>query len=106
MPKLIVTDRDGMPTAIEGAPLWYGNLSRCRLRRAAGCWRFAADAAHARQCHIYARPAHADALPPMGADENDLLESSDHLLPTSRLLCQLAFAASLDGLEVRIAPED
>jgi 2Fe-2S ferredoxin len=29
-------------------------------------------------CHVHVDPAFADRLPPIGADENDLLDSSDH----------------------------
>jgi ferredoxin, 2Fe-2S len=42
----------------------------------------------------------------MGDDENDLLDSSDHRRETSRLSCQIPFTEELDGLRVRIAPED
>ncbi len=50
---------------------------------------------------------HVDAtLPAMSEDEDDLLESSDHRAPNSRLSCQLPFSADLDGLKVTIAPED
>jgi 2Fe-2S ferredoxin len=42
----------------------------------------------------------------MSEDEDDLLESSDHRAPTSRLSCQIPLTADLDGLHVTIAPED
>jgi 2Fe-2S ferredoxin len=41
-----------------------------------------------------------------GEDENDLLDSSDHRGAHSRLSCQIALTAALDGLRVTIAPED
>lgn len=41
-----------------------------------------------------------------GPDESDLLESSDHRGPTSRLSCQIMVDPALDGLRVTIAPED
>ena len=34
------------------------------------------------------------------------LDTSDHRVATSRLSCQILFAPELDGLTVRIAPED
>lgn len=40
------------------------------------------------------------------ADENDLLDSSDHRTATSRLSCQILLNDALDGLCVTIAPED
>jgi 2Fe-2S ferredoxin len=42
----------------------------------------------------------------MGADEDDLLDSSDHRRAISRLSCQIRLSAALDGLRVTIAPED
>lgn len=57
-------------------------------------------------CHVIVDPAFADRLEPMGADENDLLDSSDHRTPTSRLSCQVKYRDELDGLRVTIAAED
>jgi 2Fe-2S ferredoxin len=57
-------------------------------------------------CHVHVDEAWVDALPPMGADEDDLLDSSDHRRPNSRLSCQIPYSEALDGLTVRIAPED
>ncbi|MEY2883908.1 MAG: hypothetical protein RL490_1632 [Pseudomonadota bacterium] len=54
-------------------------------------------------CHVYVESGDAGAA---GPDENDLLDSSDHKRANSRLSCQIAFTAALDGLKVRIAPED
>lgn len=42
----------------------------------------------------------------IGADEDDLLDSSEHRDHTSRLSCQITISDALDGLRVRIAPED
>jgi 2Fe-2S ferredoxin len=57
-------------------------------------------------CHVYIDPAFADLLPPVSADEDDLLDGSSHRTEQSRLSCQLVMAAALDGLRVTIAPED
>jgi 2Fe-2S ferredoxin len=54
-------------------------------------------------CHVYV--AGVD-LAGMGADEDDLLDSSDHRSGASRLSCQLRLSAALEGLRVTIAPED
>ena len=45
-------------------------------------------------------------LPQMSADQDDLLDSSSHRTPGSRLSCQIPFGANLDGMRVTIAPED
>lgn len=57
-------------------------------------------------CHVFVDPAFSDWLPVMGSDENDLLDSSDHRAKASRLSCQIPLLAALDGMTVRIAPED
>lgn len=57
-------------------------------------------------CHVFVEDSYADKLPPMGADENDLLDSSDHRTANSRLSCQLPVSAAIDGMTVTIAPED
>jgi ferredoxin, 2Fe-2S len=46
------------------------------------------------------------AVPQMGADEDALLDGSGHRAQNSRLSCQIRIAPSLDGLRVKIAPED
>ena len=57
-------------------------------------------------CHVHVDPAFAAHLPPVGEDEDDLLDSSSHRDATSRLSCQLPFTAAMDGLKVTIAQED
>ncbi len=57
-------------------------------------------------CHVYVDPAFVGALPPRSADEEDLLDSSDHKTEQSRLSCQVPVTAALEGLRVTIAPED
>lgn len=57
-------------------------------------------------CHVYVdQPQHVG-LPPMSADENDLLDAAAHRTERSRLSCQIPLSAELDGLRVTIAPED
>jgi 2Fe-2S ferredoxin len=56
-------------------------------------------------CHVYVE-AGGGSLPPIAADEADMLECSLHREPNSRLSCQLAVDAALQGLVVRIAPEE
>lgn len=57
-------------------------------------------------CHVIVDPDFAKALPAISEDEDDLLESSDHRETTSRLSCQVTLTSELDGLQVKIAPED
>ncbi|MGN5373585.1 2Fe-2S iron-sulfur cluster-binding protein [Sphingomonas hankookensis] len=57
-------------------------------------------------CHVYVDDDAGGALPPMGDDENDLLDASDHRTAASRLSCQLPVAALADGTRITIAPDD
>lgn len=57
-------------------------------------------------CHVYVDEAYGDAVRFISPDEDDLLDSSDHRRPNSRLACQIMFTRQLDGLPIQIAPED
>ena len=57
-------------------------------------------------CHVHVEPAFWERLPAMSEDEDDLLDSSDHRTATSRLSCQISLALPIEGMVVRIAPED
>ena len=58
-------------------------------------------------CHVHVDPDWFGAgSSRASADEDDLLDTSDHKIETSRLSCQIVFRPELDGLRVTIAPED
>jgi 2Fe-2S ferredoxin len=105
MPKLIVATRNGTERAVEGEPGWKvmevirDNGFEELLALCGGCCSCAT-------CHVHVDPEWLDRLPPMKEDEDDLLGTSDHRRPNSRLSCQLVFGEALDGLRVRIAPAD
>ena len=105
MPKLTVTTREGETSEIDVADgLTVMEAIRDNgfdelLALCGGCCSCAT-------CHVHVDPAFADKLPELSEDEADLLESTDHRQPTSRLSCQIPFTADLDGLKVTIAPED
>ena len=105
MPKLVVVTREGEESTIDvGDGLTVMEAIRDNgfdelLALCGGCCSCAT-------CHVHVDPAYTDKLPEMSEDEDDLLESSDHRVETSRLSCQIPFDASLDGLKVTIAPED
>ena len=105
MATLVVVSRDGSERAIEGNSA-YSVMENIRdagfdelLALCGGCCSCAT-------CHVIVDPAFADMLPPLSEDEDDLLDSSAHRGPYSRLSCRLPFSAALDGLRVTIAPED
>ena len=105
MPRLVVTNREGATSEIEvGEGLTVMEAIRDNgfdelLALCGGCCSCAT-------CHVVVDPAFADKLPKISEDEDDLLESSDHRVATSRLSCQIPLTADLDGLHVTIAPED
>jgi ferredoxin, 2Fe-2S len=105
MPKLVVVTREGQESTVEGE----AGLSVMEIIRDAGFDELLAlcgGCCSCATCHVIVDPEWADKLPPMSADEDDLLDSSDHRSATSRLSCQLPLEDSLDGLRVTIAPED
>ena len=103
--KLIVTRHDGTETTINAA----GGVSVMEAIRDAGCDEMLAlcgGCTSCATCHVYVDEAFADRLPQLSDDENDLLDSSEHRKPNSRLSCQIPMSGALDGLRVTIAPED
>ncbi len=105
MPKLIVVTRQGEEIELEA----QAGRSVMELIRDGGVDELMAlcgGCCSCATCHVYVDPAFAGALTPMGEDEDDLLDSSSHRQPRSRLSCQLRFEDALDGLRVRIAEED
>ncbi len=105
MPQLIVVTRDGTETAVDGE----AGLSVMEVIRDAGFDELLAlcgGCCSCATCHVLVDLDFADRLPAITPDEDDLLDSSDHRGPGSRLSCQLPFGPELDGLKVTIAPED
>ncbi len=102
--QLHVTDQSGAERAIAGRT----GLSLMETIRAAGFDQLLAlcgGCLSCATCHVYVDPG-AGTLPPVSEDENDLLESSSHRQPNSRLSCQIQVNEGLDGLRVTIAPAD
>jgi len=103
MPALTIIDRDGASHHIEAAAgqsvmeIIRDHGFDDMLALCGGCCSCAT-------CHVQIEGAVDPGA--AGADEDDLLDSSDHRTSRSRLACQITFDAGLDGLEVRIAPED
>lgn len=105
MPRLTVTDRAGQVHEIEGRAGW----SVMEIVREAGLDELLAlcgGCLSCATCHVYVDPAWTDRLKPRSGDEDDLLDTSEHRIETSRLSCQILMTKELDGLAVRIAPED
>ena len=105
MPQLTIVARDGTEKTVEGKEGW----SVMELIRNAGFDELLAlcgGCCSCATCHVHVDEEWTAVLPPVGPDEDDLLDSSSHRRPSSRLSCQIDFRAELDGLRVTIAPED
>lgn len=105
MTQIHITDREGVAHALEAASdatlmeaIRDGGVTDL-LALCGGCCSCAT-------CHVHIDADFIGLLPAMSADEDDLLESSDHRTKYSRLSCQITLAPALDGLRARLAPED
>lgn len=105
MAQLIVTTREGETLTVQG----QAGRSVMENLRDGGFDEVVAlcgGSCSCATCHVYVDEADFDRLPEVTSAENDLLDSSEHRKPNSRLSCQLKFLDALDGLKVTIAPED
>ncbi|KQR87675.1 2Fe-2S iron-sulfur cluster-binding protein [Sphingomonas sp. Leaf343] len=105
MPTLIVTTREGETRELTGE----AGLSVMEVIRDGGVDELLAlcgGCLSCATCHVHVDPDFADRLPPIGIDEDDLLDSTSDRTATSRLSCQIPFGPALDGLRVTIAAED
>lgn len=105
MPSIIVVTRDGRERTIA-AQTGLSVMENLRdngidevLALCGGCCSCAT-------CHVYVDEGFAAVTGAAGADEDDLLSTSDHRTGRSRLSCQIAMTDALDGLRVTVAPED
>jgi ferredoxin, 2Fe-2S len=105
MAHLTIVGRDGSEKTIVGKAGWsvMENIRDAGfdelLALCGGCCSCAT-------CHVHVDEQWLASLKPMGPDEDDLLDTTDHRAANSRLSCQIEFGPGLDGLTVTIAPED
>ena len=105
MPKLIVVTRDGTRIPLDGRT----GLSIMEHVRDSGVDELLAlcgGCCSCATCHVYVDPRKVGSTSSMSDEENELLESSEHRRPNSRLSCQIPFSDELHGITVTIAPED
>lgn len=105
MTKINVVTREGAQHELAAEP----GLSVMEIIRDAGIDELLAlcgGCCSCATCHVYVDEGFASLLPPIGGDESDLLDSSDHRTAASRLSCQLHVSPEMENLRVVIAPED
>jgi 2Fe-2S ferredoxin len=105
MPQLIVVTRDGTERTVEGRT-GYSVMELIRDQGFDEVLALCGGCCSCGTCHVHVDPEWLGKLEQMRGDEDDVLDSSDFRTPNSRLSCQIEFGAALDGLRVRIAPED
>jgi ferredoxin, 2Fe-2S len=105
MAKMVVTDRDGHVHEIEGRT---GLKLMETLREFDyGVTAICGGLCSCATCHIYVEPHWQERLPAPQGDEKELLVELQHYdAGTSRLSCQVEFTESLDGLELKVAPDE
>jgi 2Fe-2S ferredoxin len=103
--KIYVTDIYGNEHVVEGRP----GLKIMEILREyefgviASCGGFLSCAT----CHVYVDPEWIERLPEMHSDERELVSMlSTFREGTSRLSCQVPFTEALDGIKLRVAPEE
>lgn len=105
MPTIHVTTRSGEQRSVQATPgrslmekLRDGGIDDILALCGGNC--------SCATCHVHVARDWLDKLPPMSADEDDLLDSSDAREDNSRLSCQIPVTDALDGLALTVAPED
>lgn len=105
MPKVSFLRPDGSETVVDapdGTSIMQAAVSNGVTEVVAECGGTLACAT----CHVYVLDEYLDTLPPMTADEAEMLDFTASPRETgSRLSCQLPLNQDLDGIVVRVAPE-
>lgn len=104
--KITITDREGVLHQVD-APTDM-NMNLMELVRSyelapEGTIGVCGGMAMCASCQCYVLSAHI--LPERSDEEEAMLAEAFHVRPNSRLGCQIHLDASLDGLEVELAPE-
>ncbi len=105
MANLVVVDRDDKEHVVEGRVglKVMETLRELDFGVAAICGGLCSCAT----CHVYVDAAWIDKLPAKQSDEQDLLSELQHYQEArSRLSCQVDFTAALDGIKMKIAPDE
>ena len=102
---MVVTDRDGNVHQVEGR---VGVKLMETLREFDyGVTAICGGLCSCATCHIFIKPEWMPKLPTPQGDEKELLVELEHYdAPASRLSCQVDFTEALDGLELKIAPDE
>ena len=103
MAKIVVVDRDGNESEIEGTVGWsvMEVIRDANLPIEAACGGCCACAT----CHVYVDPAWLAKLDEPDADEELMLDEAFEVQDNSRLSCQIKLSDELDGIRITLAPD-
>ncbi len=105
MPKLLVTDREGTEKQVE-ADAGLSLMEALRNNGFDEIMALCGGCCSCATCHVFVDPQFTGLLPGIGEDEDALLDAAKHRQANSRLSCQIRFDDRLDGLKVRLAPDE
>ena len=105
MPTIIVISRNGDEQAIE-AKTGRSVMETIRDSGQGEILALCGGCCSCGTCHVHVADEWFGKLSPMSGDEDDLLATKEHRTDRSRLSCQLRVTEALDGLTVRVAPEE
>ncbi len=101
MPRCVFIEPSGERREIV-APLGVSLMEAARQHAVEGIVAQCGGACACATCHVYVSPAWLDKLPPRDDMEQGMLENAWEPRANSRLSCQIALTADLDGLEVTV----
>ena len=106
MPKLTVVTRTGDEMEIEQTRPGASVMQLMRDHGVPDLLALCGGSRSCATCHVWVDAAFLSKLPEAVEEESELLDSSMHRQPNSRLSCQIKWKDELDGLRVTLAPED
>ncbi len=104
MPLLKVVDHDGVEHEIRAPAV--GSLMEPLRDQDLGVTAICGGMCSCATCHVYIDPAWVPRLPAAMSDETDMLRDLTTVRDNSRLSCQIQLSEALDGLRLKIAPEE
>lgn len=106
MSKLIVVTQSGEEMTIETEQTGQSVMEMMRDHGVPDLLALCGGCRSCATCHVWVDPAYLAKLPEPVEEECELLDSSSHRQPNSRLSCQIRWSHELDGLRVTLAPDD
>jgi len=105
MPKIQVTDLSGKVSSLKAVS---GNTLMENLRDNGyeDILAICGGVCSCSSCHVYIEGEWMEKLDPMREDEHQLVSSTSHYQPNSRLSCQIVVNDDMEGMRVAIAHQD